>query len=142
MTIEDYDEVSALWQITSRRALSAADERAPMERYLARNAGLSQVALGEDGAIVGTALCGHDGRRGYLYHMAVRPAWRRQGVCRAMAEAALKALEREGIDKCHIFVFRDNQPGQSAWEALGWQRRSDVFVYSIDTPNGRKEAGI
>ena len=72
MTIQDYDEVFAMWQITSKRALSKADERGQIERYLNRNAGMSQVAV-VDGRIVGTVLAGHDGRRGFIHHMAVLP---------------------------------------------------------------------
>ena len=53
MTIGDYDEVFAMWQITSKRALSKADERGQIERYLNRNKGMSQVAV-IDGKIVGT----------------------------------------------------------------------------------------
>ena len=77
MTIGDYDEVFALWQITSKRALSAADERSQIERYLHRNEGMSQVAV-IDGKIVGTVLAGHDGRRGFIHHMAVLPDYRRR----------------------------------------------------------------
>ena len=62
MTIDDYDEVYEMWQITTKRALSKADERDQMERYLKHNAGMSQVAV-VDGKIVGTVLAGHDGRR-------------------------------------------------------------------------------
>ena len=69
MTIDDYDEVYEMWQITTKRALSKADERDQMERYLKHNAGMSQVAV-VDGKIVGTVLAGHDGRRGFIHHMA------------------------------------------------------------------------
>ena len=77
MTINDYDEVFAMWQITTKRALSKADERDQIERYLLRNAGMSQVAV-VDGKIVGTVLAGHDGRRGFIHHMAVLPDYRRR----------------------------------------------------------------
>lgn len=63
MTIDDYDEVYEMWQITTKRALSKADERDQMERYLKHNAGMSQVAV-VDGKIVGTVLAGHDGQTG------------------------------------------------------------------------------
>jgi len=72
MTIDDYDEVYEMWQITTKRALSKADEKDQMERYLKHNAGMSQVAV-VDGKIVGTVLAGHDGRRGFIHHMAVLP---------------------------------------------------------------------
>ena len=85
MTIECYDEIFAMWQITSKRALSKADEREEIARYLKRNSGLSQIAV-VDGKIVGTVLAGHDGRRGFIHHMAVMPEYRRKGIAKAMAE--------------------------------------------------------
>ena len=72
MTIDDYEEVFALWQITSKRALSKADEKAKIESYLTRSEGMSKVAV-IDGKIVGTVLASHDGRRGFIHHMAVLP---------------------------------------------------------------------
>ena len=91
MTIEDYDEVFAMWQITSKRALSSADERSQMERYLKRNEGLSQVAV-IDGKIIGTVLAGHDGRRGFIHHMAVLPEYRRRRIGHALAEKAIEMI--------------------------------------------------
>ena len=85
MKIEDYDEIFAMWQITSKRALSKADDRDEIERYLKRNEGLSQIAVC-DNKIVGTVLAGHDGRRGFIHHMAVMPDYRRKGIAKAMAE--------------------------------------------------------
>ena len=70
MQIQDYEEIYAMWQITSKRALSGADSRDAICRYLKRNPGLSQVAV-EDGKIVGTVLAGHDGRRGYIHHLSL-----------------------------------------------------------------------
>ena len=67
MTIDDYEEVFALWQITSKRALSKADEKAKIESYLTRSEGMSKVAV-IDGKIVGTVLASHDGRRGFIHH--------------------------------------------------------------------------
>ncbi len=101
MTIEDYDEVFAMWQITSKRALSSADERSQMERYLKRNEGLSQVAV-IDGKIIGTVLAGHDGRRGFIHHMAVLPEYRRRRIGHALAEKAIEMIRSEGIEKLLI----------------------------------------
>ena len=95
MTIDDYDEVFAMWQITTKRALSKADERSQIERYLRRNEGMSQVAV-IDGKIVGTVLAGHDGRRGFIHHMAVMPEYRRRNRAidhgRLLAEAVARRL--------------------------------------------------
>lgn len=131
MTIEDYDEVFAMWQITTKRALSDADSRENIEFYLRRNPLLSQVAVA-DGRIVGTVLCGHDGRRGFIHHMAVLPEYRRHNIAKTMAQTALDALCRDGIAKTHIFCYTNNSLGQSFWTAMGWERREDVFVYSFE----------
>ena len=129
MTIEDYDEVYAMWLITSRRALSSADERGQIERYLKRNEGLSQVAV-VDGKIVGTVLAGHDGRRGFIHHMAVLPEYRRRHIGHALAEKAIEKIKSEGIEKTHIFCYRDNETGQKFWRAFGFVKRDDIFDFS------------
>lgn len=131
MTIDDYDQVFAMWQITSKRALSSADEREEINRYLNRNKGLSQVAV-MDGKIVGTVLAGHDGRRGFIHHMAVLPDYRRHGIAKAMAEKAIENLAREGICKTHIFTYKDNAQGQAFWKSVDFKKREDIFVYSYE----------
>lgn len=130
MTIEQYDQIYALWQITSRRALSGADQKKEIERYLKRNKGLSQVAL-HGNAVVGTVLAGHDGRRGYIHHLAVLPKYRRKGIAKQMVSKALKKLEKEGIHKTHIFTYQDNKNGQGFWQSLEFTKRDDLFVYSL-----------
>lgn len=130
MTVDDYDEIFAMWQITTKRALSEADSRENIEFYLNRNPGMSQVAVC-DGKIVGTVLCGHDGRRGFIHHMAVVEDYRRHNIASKMAKAALNVLSESGILKTHIFCYTNNDLGQSFWTALGWQKRDDVYVYSF-----------
>lgn len=131
MTIDCYEEIFAMWQITSKRALSKADRREEIERYLKRNSGLSQIAVA-DGKIVGTVLAGHDGRRGFIHHMAVLPEYRRKGIAKAMATKAIEKLAEEGIVKTHIFTYRDNSAGQGFWGSLGFKNREDIFVYSYE----------
>jgi ribosomal protein S18 acetylase RimI-like enzyme len=129
MKIEDYDEIFSMWQITSKRALCEADSRENIERYLLRNAGMSQVAL-ENGRIIGTVLAGHDGRRGFIHHMAVLPEYRRKHIGNALATEAIKKIAEDGIDKTHIFCYQDNLTGQGFWSSLGFKKRGDLFVYS------------
>ena len=131
MVIEDYDEIFAMWQITSKRALSGADSYEAIERYLNRNRGLSQVAV-TDGKIVGTVLAGHDGRRGFIHHMAVLPEYRRKGIAKNKNEKAIRKLMGEGIVKTHIFTYCDNMAGQGFWGSLGFEKREDIFVYSYE----------
>ncbi|MGN0499192.1 MAG: GNAT family N-acetyltransferase [Acutalibacteraceae bacterium] len=138
MKISQYDEIYALWQITTKRALSDADSRENLEKYLRRNEGMSQVAIIDD-KIVGTVLAGHDGRRGFIHHMAVLPQYRRHGIARAMADAAVQKLYEDGIKKTHIFVFRDNGLGQSFWPSIGWKKCDDLTVYSFDAEGDESE---
>lgn len=131
MNILQYEELYALWQITSKRALSKADERQEIAKYLERNKGMSQVAL-YNGKIVGTVLAGHDGRRGYIHHMAVLPEYRRHGIANKMAEKAIEKLKKEGIDKIHIFTYKDNNQGQAFWNSQAFKQRDDLYVFSFE----------
>ena len=129
MKPEDYDQIYSMWQITSKRALSEADSRQGIGKYLARNPGMSMVAE-IDGKIVGTVLAGHDGRRGFIHHMAVMPQFRRHGIGKKLAKAATDKIFEDGIDKIHIFCYQNNETGQSFWRDFGFEKREDVFVYS------------
>jgi ribosomal protein S18 acetylase RimI-like enzyme len=131
--IADYASVYALWTSCEGMGLhDDCDSQASIASYLARNPGLSFVA--RDGErIVGAVLAGHDGRRGYLHHLAVDSSARKQGIGRRLVDAALVALREEGIAKAHIFVFRDNPQGRAFWEACGWQFREDLDLLSIMT---------
>jgi ribosomal protein S18 acetylase RimI-like enzyme len=130
MTIEDYDAVIGLLTATSGVRLRDADSREATAKYLERNPGLSFVAYVE-GAIVGCVMCGHDGRRGYLQHLAVSQPHRQQGIGSALVEACLTRLESLGIFKTHIDVLVENQPAHDFWRRHGWQKRDDIFRYSF-----------
>lgn len=135
MTIQDYDAVIALWQSADGVGLSDADSREAIGRYLARNPGLSFTAWDGD-LLVGAVLCGHDGRRGYVHHLAVRPSHRRKGIGKALATRCLGALAAEGIDKCHLFVFVVNADAIAFWKRVGWTQRVDLDLmsrYTVDS---------
>jgi N-acetylglutamate synthase len=130
MSIEDYDAVIGLLTATSGVRLRDADSREATARYLERNPGLSFVASG-DGDMVGCVMCGHDGRRGYLQHLAVSPPHRRTGIGSALVEACLTGLESLGIRKTHIDVLVENHSAHDFWRRRGWQKRDDIFRYSF-----------
>jgi len=127
MLIDDFDEVCRLWQSTKGVGLSESDSRPNIAAYLARNPEMSFVAR-SGGEIVGAVLCGHDGRRGYLHHLAVAKAHRKMGVGKKLVETCLARLAAFGIPKCNIFLYADNAAGESFWKHNGWVKRSDLQV--------------
>ena len=130
MTIEDYEAVMALWRSAKGIGLSEADSRDNIKAYLERNPGFSSVAR-LSGEVVGALLCGHDGRRGFLHHLAVKEEQRRRGVGRMLVDRSLNHLSRAGISKCHLFVFQENEEAKEFWQKLGWSRRVDIGIMSI-----------
>lgn len=131
LRIESYDEVLSLWRECEGIGLSDADSRENIQRYLKRNPGMSFIA-NIDGRLVGAVLSGHDGRRGYIHHLAVHPGFRRQGIGGELVNRCLKAFADIGIQKCHIFIFNNNTGGITFWKSLGWTPRSDIGIISKD----------
>ena len=129
MTMDHYDKVIALWKASENVGLSRADEQKNIASYLSRNPAMSFVAK-DKGNIIGAALCGHDGRRGYLHHLAVAETHRRNGIGRQLAEKCMESLINVGIRKCHLFVFSMNTEGKAFWSKIGWTLRSDIQVVS------------
>ena len=131
MTLENYEDVVALWE--SCEGLGTSETREEFACFLRRNLGFSAIA--RDGvALVGGALCGHDGRRGYLYHVAVAQSHRGQGLGRALVEWCLQKLDAIGIPRCSIHVYTDNDDGELFWLNAGWRVRTDLKVMAIDLP--------
>ena len=127
MKIEDYKAVYQLWAgIQGMGMRSLDDSQAGIERFLKRNPNTCFVAE-KDGQIVGVILAGHDGRRGYIYHAAVLPELRGQGIGKDLLAHALGALKTEGIHKAGLLVFASNNIGNQFWESQGWERRTDVY---------------
>ena len=127
MTIADYEEVYELWQNALETTLSGAnDSRSGIEKYLNRNPKTSFVAL--DGRkIVGAILAGHDGRRGFIGHLAVLSEYRRQKIASMLVSKAKAALREEGIRKAVLLVKKDNTAGNSFWDNMQFQIREDIF---------------
>lgn len=136
LTMDDYEALHALWMGVDGLGLSAADSRQGIQQILERNPGLSCVAEA-DGRLVGSALCGHDGRRGYLYHLAVHSEVRGQGIGAALVRACLDELARRGIDKCHAYVYGDNETGCDFWRHIRAEQREELEIFSMLTPKTR-----
>ncbi len=131
MTIEDYEGVKALWLSIKGFAIRSLDDsREGVARFLDRNPSSSVVAV-EDGKIVGAILCGHDGRRGCLYHVCVNPEYRRRGIGKAMVVFCMDALKAEQINKVSLIAFTQNDVGNAFWHSVGWKQREDLNYYDF-----------
>ncbi len=134
MSPADYDEVRALWLSCEGVLLDdRSDSREQIHFFLHRNPGLSQVV--RDGKrIIAAVLCGHDGRRGYLSHLAVHPGYRRRRVGRLLVHVCLNELAAIGLPGCNIRLFTRNELGRTFWRGLEW-RILDVEEWIADCPN-------
>ena len=131
MTIDYYDGVYALWITIKGFAIRSIDDsRVGVERFLKRNPTTSVVAI-EDGKVVGSILCGHDGRRGCLYHVCVHRDYRMRGIGKAMVVFAMNALKEEQISKVSLIAFTQNDIGNAFWNRIGWTQRLDLNYYDF-----------
>ena len=131
MTIEDYEQIYELWMKIKGFAIRSIDDsREGVERFLKRNPGTSVVAVKNE-KVVGAILCGHDGRRGCLYHVCVDPDYRKQGIGTAMVVFAMKALKEEQISKVSLIAFTQNDIGNAFWRKIGWTQRLDLNYYDF-----------
>ncbi|MDM7994026.1 MAG: GNAT family N-acetyltransferase [Candidatus Fermentibacter sp.] len=128
MEAGDYDALAALWSGFPGNAMTAADSRAGFERFLGANGPLCFVLLDGTG-VAGSVMAGHDTRRGYVYHLAVSSRLQGTGGGRLLMERVERALLDEGIEKVHLFIYRDN-PAVAFYERLGWRVRQDIHVMS------------
>ena len=116
----DYDGAIALWNGMEGVEICEGDSREEIAEYLKRNPGLSRVAEA-NGKIVGVALCGHDGRRGWIYHLAVAPAYRREKVGQRLLDDCVRGLREAGLKRAIILVAGDNPAGHQFWLRNGWE---------------------
>lgn len=129
MSIDQYESIYDLWENSEGVGLSQSDSIYEIEKFLKRNPGLCFTAW-SGAVLVGAILCGHDGRRGYIHHLAVEPNARRGGVGTALVERCLRELKACGIPKCHLFVFTDNAPALTFWKDLDWIPRDELLLMS------------
>ncbi len=131
MSIDYYDAVYNFWQHTSGMGLSSADSKSNMDKFLKRNPHSCFITLDKN-KIVGSILAGHDGRRGYIHHMAVATEYRMQGIGKKLLSLAINALKKEGIQKTHLFIYKENSSGKAFWSALNWKLRDDLDLMSLE----------
>lgn len=131
MSIEDYNEVYKLWTNTDGMGMRSLDDSPEgIDRFLRRNPSTCFIAQeGED--VIGVIFCGHDGRRGFIYHTAVKTDYRGRGIGRALVNAALEALKKEKINKVALVVFTSNNLGNRFWQSLGFDKRDDLVYRNL-----------
>ena len=127
MTIDDYEKVYELWKSCAGMGLNNLDDsKEGIEKFLNRNPDTCFVADVEN-VIVGAILVGNDGRRGYIYHTAVNPQYRKQGIAKSLVDTAMTALQKIGINKAALVVFDRNEIGNDFWEKMGFTIRDDLI---------------
>jgi ribosomal protein S18 acetylase RimI-like enzyme len=130
-SIKDYDAAIELWRRVEGLEIAEGDDREGVVQFLARNPGLSRVAS-DGSAIVGVALCGHDGRRGHIYHLAVDPAYRGRGLGKRLLDESLAGLRRTGVKRVLIMVAEDNPIGREFWKRSVFEEISGAVTMGID----------
>ncbi|MDB5085312.1 MAG: family N-acetyltransferase [Bacilli bacterium] len=132
MKIENYDNIALFWKRNFGKAVSTEfDSKQRIESYINRNPGISSVAV-HDGEIVGSVLCGHDGRRGTFYHVAVDEEFRGKGIAHRMIERSSSLLKQEGIDTAVLFAHTDNIKAVTYWKKNGWTSYLNVLYHFKD----------
>ncbi|MBP5772543.1 MAG: GNAT family N-acetyltransferase [Eubacterium sp.] len=127
MSIDDYEKVYELWMSCVGMGLNNLDDsKEGIDKFLQRNPDTCLVAEA-DNRIVGVIIVGNDGRRGYIYHTAVNPQYRKQGIAKSLVETAMAALQNNGINKVALVVFDRNEIGNDFWEKMGFTVRDDLI---------------
>lgn len=127
LTIEDYDAAYSLWKTSQGIGLRTLDDsETGIRQFLERNP-RTCFAAEENGELVGTVLGGNDGRRGYIYHIAVKASFRDQGTGKSLLEAAEQALIQEGINKVALVSMKTNVGGNRFLKACGYPIREDII---------------
>ena len=130
-SIDDYDVAFQLWQRVEGLEIAEGDDREGIVQFLAQNPHLSRVAL-DGSAVVGVVLCGHDGRRGHIYHLAVDPLYRGCGLGKRLVYECLKGLRAAGVVRAIILVSDNNFGGAEFWKRAGWEDIPGAVPMGID----------
>ena len=131
MTIQDYEKVYELWMSCKNMGFNDIDDsKEGISRFLERNPNTSFVAL-ENENLVGIILGGHDGRRGYIYHLSVNENYRKNGIGSELVKNCLDAFKQEKISKVALLVFKYNEVGNSFWEKQGFILREDINYRNV-----------
>jgi ribosomal protein S18 acetylase RimI-like enzyme len=129
--IADFGDALAVWRMVDGVEVAEGDSEQEVKEYLLRNPGLSRVAVNGD-TIIGAVLCGHDGRRGLIYHLAVAPAYQRKGIGQRLLQECISGLRGVGITRALILVSGENATGRSFWLRNGWEDIPGAILMGLD----------
>ncbi|MBL8016428.1 MAG: GNAT family N-acetyltransferase [Ignavibacteria bacterium] len=129
MEIRHFDEVATLWK--EELGLSPNDKRDSISAYLTRNENMSYICKSDPGnEVIGAVLAGHDGRHGYIYHLAVKKDHRRKGIASQLVNLSRTALQKEGILRINIGIISGSTEAEVFWKRSGWRKLENLNFYS------------
>ncbi len=129
LTADDYAKLLKLWVAAEAIEVRPVETANSLALFLQKNP-TSNYAAYAGSRLVGALLAGHDGWRGHLYHLAVKPDYRERSIGTKLVSVAVEALKRDGITRIHCLVKRDNLIAQQFWEACGFEWREELYDYS------------
>ena len=130
-SIDDYSAALQLWRRVEGLEIAEGDDRESVAQFLVRNPGLSRVAV-DASAVIGVVLCGHDGRRGHIYHLAVDRVYRGCGLGKRLVDECLERLRTAGVVRAIILVADNNFGGAEFWKRAGWEDIPGAVPMGID----------
>lgn len=130
--IEDYDAINDFWRKIDGIELAELENKQNFEFFLKRNEGMSFLAVDHE-EVIGTCLGSHNGRRGFLNHLAVAQSHRRKGIGKMLVRKCLEILQAEGIRRIYIFLAKENVEARSFWEHIGWSQYDQYLMMTVET---------
>lgn len=127
--IKDISAMLEFWRSTDGIGVGVGDDDASLQLFLKRNP-TTCLVMKDSGRLIGTVLGGFDGRRGFIYHLAIQPDYRRQGLGKKLLDQALNELAKAGAQRTHLFVWKENQAAIDFYRSLGWLDRNDIEVFT------------
>lgn len=117
MDIKDYKKIISLWENSEGVVINSRDDSIKyIKKFLARNPRTCFVAEYNNIEIIGTIMGGNDGRRGFIYHLMVKPEHRKNGIGKKLLEKTENNFKKEGIGKIYLLVLESNEIGNKFWE--------------------------
>lgn len=145
MNMSHYPSAFDLWHQLKEIEVTVGDTEQAINNFLSRNQGLSFVCIDSiNGSLVATILCGHDGRRGYLYHLAVKKEYRHRAIATKLIQLGLDRLKKEGIERCFTMIKESNGIAKKFWKNMGWKNGQELLLYSfkMDKENKTKTNSV